>query len=59
MLFLISCPTPVKNEGDPMAALHSACLRGFVVNSEQPKAQRDPTARREKWVRPTAGQGNI
>jgi len=42
-----------------MAGLHSPCLRGFVVNSEQPKAQRDPTARCEKWVHPTAAHDSI
>lgn len=59
MLFLLSCPTPMKNEGDNMAVFHSAYLHGFVVNSKQPKAQRDPTAQREQWVHPTVAQGSI
>lgn len=30
--FFLSCPTPLENEDDDVAGLHSACRRAFVVN---------------------------
>lgn len=58
MLFFLSCPTALENEGDNMAGLHSACLCGFVVNSEQPEVQRHPRAPCEKGIHPAAAQGS-